>query len=63
MSGGMDLDIRIPIGLMFLILGPLLLVVGLVEHAAITEYTGLGMTLFGAPMLLFGWMSARRAGK
>jgi hypothetical protein len=60
MSGSMDLDIRIPIGLMFLLLGPLLLVVGLVEHAAITEYTGAAMAIFGAPMLLFGWRARRR---
>ena len=36
----MQLDIRLPIGLMFLVLGPLLLVWGVVDHAAITRNTG-----------------------
>jgi hypothetical protein len=56
----MDLDIRIPIGLMFLLLGPILLVVGLVDHAAISQYTGAAMIAFGAPMAIFGWRGHKR---
>ena len=56
----MELDIRIPIGLMFLLLGPILLVTGLVQQTVISEATGGAMILFGAPMLVFGWKSARK---
>ena len=56
----MDLDIRLPIGMMFLVLGPLLLVWGLVDHAAITRNTGAAMIVFGLPMLLLGRAAMRR---
>jgi hypothetical protein len=56
----MELDIRLPIGLMFLILGPILLVCGLVDHAAISEYTALAMIAFGMPMFVLGWRGGRR---
>jgi hypothetical protein len=57
----MDLDIRIPIGLMFLLLGPILLVTGLVQQTTITQATGGAMIAFGAPMLIFGWKGARKS--
>ncbi len=56
----MELDIRLPIGLMFLLLGPILVVCGLVDHAAISAYTGAAMIAFGLPMFLLGWNTARR---
>lgn len=58
----MGLDIKIPIGLMFSIFGILLTVVGLVTNGSdmyhqslginINLWTGLGMLVFGAFMLL-----------
>ena len=56
----MELDIRIPIGLMFLLLGPILLFTGLAQHTTISEATGGAMIAFGAPMLFFGWKGARK---
>ncbi len=57
----MELDIRLPIGLMFLVLGPILVLCGLVDHAPISEYTGSAMIAFGLPMFLLGWNAGRRA--
>lgn len=56
----MDLDIRIPIGLMFLVLGPILVACGVWDHAAISLYTGSSMIAFGLPMLVFGLRGTRR---
>lgn len=50
----MGLDIRLPIGLMFVILGPLLLVTGLVQGESLSRNTGAAMTVFGAVMLAMG---------
>ena len=50
----MGLDIRLPIGLMFVILGPLLLVTGLVQGENLSTRTGGAMTAFGAFMLVLG---------
>jgi hypothetical protein len=50
----MGLDIRLPIGLMFSLLGPILTVTGLVDGAAINLYTGLAMLVFGGTMLTMG---------
>lgn len=50
----MELDIRLPIGLMFMVLGPLLLITGWVQHVPLTTRTGIAMLLFGLPMLLAG---------
>lgn len=52
----MGLDIRLPIGLMFLILGLLILVYGFVSDPAIYQRS-LGMNInviWGAVMLVFG---------
>jgi len=59
----MDLDIRTPIGLMFLILGVLLAGYGLVSDAALYQrslginvnlWWGIVMTVFGAIMFALG---------
>jgi hypothetical protein len=57
----MGLDIRLPIGLMFCVLGPILLVTGLVGGEPLSTRTGLAMTVFGALMLGFGVRGQRRA--
>ena len=52
----MGLDIRLPIGLMFLILGVLILVYGFISDPAIYQRS-LGMNvnvIWGAVMLVFG---------
>jgi hypothetical protein len=56
----MGLDIRLPIGLMFSLLGPILLVTGIVNDTALNVYTGGGMLVFGAGMLAFGLRAQRR---
>ena len=56
----MGLDIRLPIGLMFVILGPLLLVTGLVQGESLSRNTGAAMTVFGAFMLAMGIRGQRR---
>jgi hypothetical protein len=50
----MGLDIRLPIGLMFVILGPMLLITGLVQGESLSRNTGAAMTVFGAFMLTMG---------
>ena len=57
----MGLDIRLPIGLMFSVLGPILLVTGLVGGIDLTTRTGAAMTVFGVFMLVFGIKGQRRA--
>ncbi|HEU5058570.1 MAG TPA: hypothetical protein VFU21_18685 [Kofleriaceae bacterium] len=56
----MGLDIRLPIGLMFVILGPLLLVTGLVQGESLSRNTGAAMTVFGAFMLAMGIRGQKR---
>jgi len=56
----MGLDIRLPIGLMFCILGPILLVTGFVQGEAISTRTGAAMTIFGSIMLALGVRGQRR---
>ena len=56
----MGLDIRLPIGLMFVILGPMLLVTGLVQGESLSRNTGAAMTVFGAFMLTMGIRGQRR---
>jgi hypothetical protein len=57
----MGLDIRLPIGLMFCVLGPMLLVTGLMGGEPLSTRTGAAMTVFGAIMLSFGIRGQRRA--
>ena len=57
----MGLDIRLPIGLMFCVLGPILLITGLVDHEVLATRTGAAMSVFGVFMLTFGLLGQRRA--
>ena len=50
----MGLDIRLPIGLMFCVLGPILVASGLAEGAPLSSRTGAAMLIFGAVMLGLG---------
>lgn len=53
----MDLDVRLPIGLMFSVFGVLLAVFGLVSDAKIYEQHSLGINVnlgWGIVLLLFG---------
>ena len=66
----MELDIRIPIGLLFLSIGGLLTAYGLASDPAIYAARSLGLNVnlgwglvlagFGAVMLLFAWAARRR---
>jgi hypothetical protein len=57
----MGLDIRLPIGLMFTLLGPILVVTGMVNSTPLNIYTGASMLVFGLFMLIFGISGQRRA--
>jgi hypothetical protein len=66
----MSLDLRVPIGLLFGILGALLAVYGLVSDPAIYQVSlginvnlwwGLVLLLFGGAMLGSAWVSKRRS--
>ena len=67
------LDIRIPIGLMFVVIGPLLMIYGVVSDPKIYEvhslgininlWWGLALLIFGGAMLALAWHSARRPAK
>lgn len=50
----MDLDIRLPIGLMFGILGPILASFGIAYDVPLDRVVGGAMTAFGAVMGYFG---------
>ena len=65
----MQLDLRLPIGLMFGVLGLLLTAYGLVSDPAVYQvslginvnlWTGVGMLAFGAIMLSGVWRTTRR---
>jgi hypothetical protein len=56
----MGLDIRLPIGLMFGLLGPILLVTGWVQETPLNVQTGAAMTVFAAAMLGMGLWAQRR---
>jgi hypothetical protein len=57
----MGLDIRLPIGLMFSLLGPVLVVTGLINGTPINSVTGAAMLVFGVGMLVGGIIGQRRA--
>jgi len=68
----MRLDIRVPIGLMFTILGAILTLVGLVANSAIYArslglnvnlWWGLVLLALGALLLWLGWRAQRTAVK
>jgi hypothetical protein len=65
----MNLDLRLPIGLMFSIFGAMLVVFGLVSDEAIYArslginvnlWWGLVLVLFGGAMLGSAWLAARK---
>jgi len=67
----MGVDIRIPIGLMFTILGGLLGIFGLVTagdgamyakslNINVNLFTGIGMLVFGIIMLAFAWKPGKK---
>jgi hypothetical protein len=61
----MGLDIRVPTGGMFTLLGLLLVGTGVLKGEQsmginINLYWGLVMLAFGATMLLFGWRASRK---
>lgn len=67
----MQLDVRLPIGLMFVLFGAILAVFGVVSDPAIYEQHSLGLNInlywgvvqaaFGAFMLLLVWRGKRKA--
>lgn len=57
----MGLDIRLPIGLMFVVLGPIILVTGLVRGESLSIRTGGAMCVFGVFMLAMGIRGQKRA--
>jgi hypothetical protein len=57
----MGLDIRLPIGLMFAVLGPILLITGMMGSEPLSTRTGAAMCVFGVFMLTFGILGQRRA--
>lgn len=57
----MGLDIRIPIGAMFLLLGPILLVTGWIDGTSLNVQSGGAMLAFGVVMLVLGVRGHRRA--
>lgn len=57
----MDLDIRLPIGLMFSVLGPVLVVTGLLDWTSLNIKTGGAMLVFGVVMLTLAIRRGRRS--
>ena len=67
----MQLDVRLPIGLMFVLFGAILAIFGLVSDPAIYEQHSLGVNInlywglvqfaFGAFMLLLTWRGKQKA--
>ena len=61
------LDLRVPSGLFFALLGVILLLMAFIDpnaHAALTDanvnlYCGLSMTVFGGFLLLMAWRAGR----
>jgi protein-S-isoprenylcysteine O-methyltransferase Ste14 len=69
MSDGMKLDVRLPIGAMFTLVGAIITVYGLFSDPAIYErslginvnfWWGLVMFAFGAFMLIMAWRGAKK---
>jgi hypothetical protein len=56
----MQLDIRLPIGALFTLIGLLLLLQGALDSLDVDVAWGTVMVLFGATMLLLGLKSRRR---
>ncbi len=69
MSDGMKLDVRLPIGAMFTLVGAIVTIYGLFSDPALYErslgininfWWGLVMFAFGAFMLLMAWRGAKK---
>jgi hypothetical protein len=69
MSDGMKLDVRLPIGGMFALIGAIITIYGLVSDPAIYErslginvnfWWGLVLFAFGAFMLIMAWRGAKK---
>jgi protein-S-isoprenylcysteine O-methyltransferase Ste14 len=69
MSDGMKLDVRLPIGGMFTLIGAIITVYGLFSDPAIYErslginvnlWWGLVLFAFGAFMLIMAWRAAKK---
>ncbi|MGA2172628.1 MAG: hypothetical protein ABSG82_06395 [Sedimentisphaerales bacterium] len=69
MSADMKLDVRLPIGAMFALIGAIITIFGLVSDPKIYErslgininlWWGLVMFAFGAFMLIMAWRAARK---
>ncbi len=69
MSDGMKLDVRLPIGAMFTLVGAIVAVYGLFSDPALYErslgininfWWGLVMFAFGAFMLIMAWRGAKK---
>jgi len=69
----MDMDIRIPIGFLFVILGAILAAFGIFTSndtelyarslgSNINLWTGVGMLIFGLPMLIIPFVGRRKKG-
>jgi membrane protein implicated in regulation of membrane protease activity len=72
MSAETKLDVRLPIGVMFVLIGAIISIYGLVSDPAIYErslnininlWWGLVMFAFGAFMLIMAWRSSQTAKK
>jgi hypothetical protein len=72
MSAETRLDVRLPIGVMFVLIGAIISIYGLVSDPAIYErslgininlWWGLVMFAFGAFMLIMAWRSSQTAKK
>jgi protein-S-isoprenylcysteine O-methyltransferase Ste14 len=73
MSAGMGIDVRIPIGAMFALIGAIITIFGLVSDKEIYEQHSLGINVnfwwglvmfaFGAFMLLMAWRAAKKEHK
>jgi hypothetical protein len=48
----MDLDVRVPIGILFTLLGAILVTTGLITAASLDVWAGAGMLAFGSVLLL-----------
>lgn len=68
----MSLDLRLPIGLLFTLLGALLCLYGFASDPALYEaslgvninaWWGLVMVLFGGVMLTLAWLGGKKDGK
>ena len=72
MSDGMKLDVRLPIGAMFTLIGAIIAIFGLVSDPKIYErslgininfWWGLVMFAFGAFMLIMAWRAVKKTRK